>query len=81
MHYGPREKLVLRALSENARATTTELAKVKRQGYKKATLRVHPDNKKAKEMYERRGFRVVRPEENPYGDEQPRLFMEKVLDQ
>ncbi len=57
------------------------LAEVKRQGYKKATLRVHPDNKKAKEMYERRGFRVVRPEENPYGDEQPRLFMEKVLDQ
>ena len=28
MHYGPREKLVLRALSENARATTTELAKI-----------------------------------------------------
>ena len=30
MHYGQREKLVLRALSENARATTTELAKIAR---------------------------------------------------
>ncbi len=30
MHYGPREKLVLRRLSENSRATTTELAKIAR---------------------------------------------------
>ncbi len=55
------------------------LAEVTRKGYKKATLRVHPDNEKAKQMYERRGFKVVRPEENPYGDGEPRLFMEKDL--
>ncbi|MDE1873731.1 MAG: GNAT family N-acetyltransferase [Candidatus Micrarchaeota archaeon] len=55
------------------------LAEVVRTGHKKATLRVHPSNEKAKQMYERRGFKAVRPEENPYGDGEPRLFMEKDL--
>jgi ribosomal protein S18 acetylase RimI-like enzyme len=51
----------------------------KLKGFKKATIRVHPKNTPAVIVYLKDGFKIINWEENHFGDNQPRLFMEKDL--
>ncbi len=56
-----------------------ELIMQKTKGFKKATIRVHPKNTSALIIYLKEGFKVIRWEDNHYGDGEPRLFLEKEL--
>lgn len=56
-----------------------DLIMEKVKGFKQATKRVHPKNTPALLIYLKCGFKIVRWEDNHYGDGQPRLLLEKTL--
>lgn len=49
----------------------------KAKDHKRAYLRVHPQNTSAIMVYLKEGFKIIGWEENHYGDNEPRLVMEK----
>ena len=53
------------------------MKKVKK--FKRAHLKVHPQNTSAVLTYLNEGFQIVGWEENPFGDNEPRLLLEKYL--
>jgi ribosomal protein S18 acetylase RimI-like enzyme len=48
------------------------------KGYKRAYLRVHPQSTSAIMVYLKEGFQITEWEDNHYGDNEPRLVMEKI---
>ncbi|MBU0635560.1 GNAT family N-acetyltransferase [Candidatus Micrarchaeota archaeon] len=52
----------------------------KAKDYKRAYLRVHPQNSFGVIIYLKEGFRITGWEDNHYGDNEPRLLMEKVTE-
>ena len=53
------------------------MKKVKK--FKKAHLKVHPQNTSGLLTYLNEGFQIIGWAENPYGDNEPRLLLEKNL--
>lgn len=58
--------------------TAMRLIMEKAKGYKRAYLRVHPQNISAITVYLKEGFQITGREDNHYGDNEPRLLMEKA---
>ena len=50
----------------------------KASSFKRAYLRVHPQNTAGLMIYLKEGFKIISWEENHFGDNEPRVVMEKV---